>query len=205
MKTRSLASVVSFFALNLAVVGGASALAGCNAGSSGSADDDVVSEAQALSSESTSSDPVEDGAVSDEDASAASEEAVESTLDGPEPVEIGCGLRKTIRERIVSHFDKDGDGKLDDGELARDIAPRVQARREKLREALASHDANKDGKLDAAEREALKDDMIARYRAKRAEVKAKFDKDGSGNLDDAELAALKAAIRARFEGSTPEE
>ncbi len=114
----------------LALAASATAFTGCAADSSSSAASDdseaTLQSAEALSSESTATDPVEDAVVTDDDADAASAEAAEQD-DAPAPLDIGCGFRMTLRERIVKHFDKNGDGKLDDGE------------REALKDAIGTH------------------------------------------------------------------
>src|SRR5258708_9332680 len=58
--------------------------------------------------------PVEEGVVTDADAEQASTEAADTG--GPEPLDVGCGVRKSLRARIKEHFDANGDGKLDAAE-----------------------------------------------------------------------------------------
>jgi Ca2+-binding EF-hand superfamily protein len=204
----------------LALAAGSTVFAGCAADSS-SGDDDTeatLQSAEALSSESTATDPVEDAVTSDDDADADAAEAAEQD-DAPAPLDIGCGFRMTLRERIVKHFDKDGDGKLDHGEreaLKDAIGPHpklklelvaigVKARHHVLKRIEWAYDVDNSGDLDASERAALAAAVKVRCEERKERALAKFDANGDGKLDDGEVAALKAAIRARFEKEAPAE
>ncbi len=106
--------------------------------------------------------------------------------------------RPEARERIAE-FDADGDGLLDDAEIAgfrRHISDRIRQRTEMMfqrqREAIERFDTNGDGRLDRAEREA----------AMQAEMIRRHDRDGDGRLDPAEEQAMEAereAARQRWE------
>jgi hypothetical protein len=106
--------------------------------------------------------------------------------------------RPEARERIAE-VDADGDGLLDDAEIAAlrgRISERIRQRTEMMfqrqREALDRFDTNGDGRLDRAEREA----------AMQAEMVRRHDRDGDGRLDAAEEEAMQAereAARQRWE------
>ena len=201
----------------LAIAASSVAFAGC-AADTGSSDDETEStlqSAEALSSESTASDPVEDAVVTDADADEASVEAADQN-DGsdPSPLDAGCGLRQSLRERIKNHFDKNGDGKLDHDER-QDLKdaigghPRmklellkigVKARRHVLKRIVWAYDVDNNGSLDAGERAALKAAIQERCESRKERVLAKFDTNGDGKLDDGELReAIKDRVQARLE------
>jgi hypothetical protein len=66
------------------------------------------------------------------------------------------------RGAMTKKFDENGDGKLDDAELAKMHAARDARRAKRKAAALAKYDANKNGVLDPAERKAMRADRAAR-------------------------------------------
>ena len=103
-----------------AVFAGSFAFAGCATDTTAENDSDeqTLETASALSSESTDSDPVEDGVITDTDVSEAAAEADEQESSAPDPSDVGCGIRQPLRTRLKAHFDENGDGKLDATERA---------------------------------------------------------------------------------------
>ena len=104
--------------LTILALAATTAVTGCAADTSTKSDDaeELAQSAEALSSESGDTDPVEDAVVTDADAYEASAEAADQAADAPDPTDIGCGFRGNLRARIKAHFDANGDGKLDASE-----------------------------------------------------------------------------------------
>ena len=97
-----------------------------------------------------------------------------------------------MRPDILKEFDKDGDGKLNEQEMAAMIAAR-RAKGEMMRKAMEKEfDKDGDGKLNDEERKA----MMAEMQKRRAnapqyqEMLKRFDKDGDGKLNDEERKAM---------------
>jgi hypothetical protein len=104
--------------------------------------------------------------------------------DGPPPGPRGP--KGPPPPEVIREFDKDGDGKLNEEELAA-MKEAHKARREARRKAmLEKYDTDKDGKLSDEEKAAMK-------AAKKKELLEKYDKDGDGKLNEEER---KAAIEA---------
>lgn len=83
------------------------------------------------------------------------------------------------RKDLIQKFDKNGDGKLDDGERAK-LHADMKAKREAMKaDMLAKYDINKDGKLDKTERAVMKNE-----RAEIAFKKADTNNDGQLSLDE---------------------
>ncbi|MBE2215413.1 MAG: EF-hand domain-containing protein [Opitutaceae bacterium] len=111
-------------------------------------------------------------------------------------------------EEMIARFDKDGDGKLNEEEMAAAKAAAAERRGEMHDAALQRFDANGDGKLDDTERatarEAMKanrgagltDEQRAKARAEFEAYAAKYDKDGDGKLSAAERKAAREAWAA---------
>lgn len=188
-------------------------VAGCAANT---ADDgeDTLETAAALSSESTGEDPVEDGVMTDSDVAEASAEADDAGFDAPQPLDLGCGVRKAIRVRIKEHFDANGDGKLDASErqelkdavgnhprLKLELAKiGIKARHHVWKRIVWAYDVDDSGSLDQDEKAALAKAVAARCEARKERVLANWDADKDGQLDDGELAAaIKAHMEARRE------
>ena len=199
MSSRSISARLSMF---VALAATTVVFAGCAADTGSDDSEQTLATAEALSSESTATDPVEDGVVTDTDADEAAGEAAEQ--DGaPAPLDIGCGFRMTLRERIKKHFDTNGDGKLDASEREdlKDAVgnhPRlklelvkigIKARHHVMKRVVWAYDADGSGDLDATERAALKSAIDARCAARKARALAAFDTDADGKLDDGELRA----------------
>ncbi|MEO1856324.1 MAG: hypothetical protein ABGY95_03015 [Rubritalea sp.] len=87
----------------------------------------------------------------------------------------GCDKR---RAHMIEKFDKDGDGKISEGE--REAAKAAMAERKAT--FIAKHDSNGDGALDEDEKNAIKASFIA-----------KFDTDGDGKLNGDERKAVREA------------
>jgi Ca2+-binding EF-hand superfamily protein len=98
-------------------------------------------------------------------------------------------------KRIIARYDKDGDGKLNEQELAKYRADCSKHRAEFL--MLKKYDKDGDGKLNAEERARMKADRTAEQEAHRLEMLKKYDKDGDGKLNDEERARMKADQAAR--------
>ncbi len=77
-----------------------------------------------------------------------------------------------MRERMLKHFDEDGDGKLSESEKAAMETARTE-RTKRL-------DTDGDGKLSKAERQAGRDKMLKR-----------FDTDGDGKVSEKEREAAR--------------
>lgn len=189
-------------------------VAGCAANTDTSDADEVLETAQAMSSESTGEDPVEDAIGGSGDVDGAAAEAEESGFDAPQPLDLGCGVRKAMRTRIKEHFDADGDGKLDASErqeLMETIGdhPRaklafaklgVKVRHHVWKRIVWAYDADGSGSLEKEEKVALAKAVAARCEARKERILANWDKDGDGNLDDGEMRdAIAAHMKARRE------
>lgn len=124
----------------------------------------------------------------------------------PQQLEVFRGLveRSWNRERPemtdrMAEFDADGDGQLDENEIAtlrsgitERIRERTEARIENQRQTRERFDTDGDGRLDRSEREA----------ARRWEIIRRYDADGDGELDEQEQAALerdRASLRERLQ------
>jgi len=110
---------------------------------------------------------------------------------------------------ILKRYDKNGDGKLDDDEVAAAMdANRKSAGtdREKIRDRLKERqqiwlkefDKDGDGKLDAAECATMEQALRSRMEKNSGMLK-RFDTNGDGKLSDAEWAAAREKILAPFE------
>ena len=116
-------------------------------------------------------------------------------------------MRASRADELLKRFDKNGDGKLDDNELAdaheamlkeqldRQATQAARPNAEQFRaRMLELFDKNHDGKLDDEERaEARKyaeEHGLGSDLLNREEVMKRFDKNGDGKLDDAERAEL---------------
>lgn len=101
---------------------------------------------------------------------------------------------------IIKRYDTNGDGKLDEAEVAAVKEQALMAQQEtrekkraRVKEWLKEFDTNADGHLDAVERAAM--DVILRARAeKRPRILKRFDTDGDGKLSDAEWTAGREKI-----------
>ena len=112
-------------------------------------------------------------------------------------------------QEILKRYDKNGDGKLDDSELAaameenRETADanrqkKLDQLKEREKAWLKEFDKNGDGKLDAAELAVMEQTLRARLE-KNPRLMKKFDADGDGKLSDAEWAVVREKLLARFE------
>ncbi len=110
---------------------------------------------------------------------------------------------------ILKRYDKNGDGKLDDSEVAAAMDENRKAadadrekNRDKLKERqqawLKEFDKNGDGKLDASERATMEQTLRARLE-KSPRMLKRFDTDGDGKLSDAEWMAAREKILGKFE------
>src|SRR5688500_6566949 len=175
-------------------------VAGCAANTADDSSDaeDTLDTAAALSNESTGDDPVEDAVVADGDVDGAASEAESAGFDAPQPLDLGCGVRKAMRERIREHFDANGDGRLDASErqeLADAVGdhPRaklafvrlgIRARHHVWKRIVWAYDVDGSGSLERNEKVALAKAVQARCEARRERILATWDKDGDGKLDD---------------------
>jgi len=186
--------------------------AGCAQSTDNDSDEEVLETAAAMSGESTGEDPVEDGVASDNDVQGAADEESEAGFDAPQPLDLGCGIRKAIRTRIKEHFDANGDGTLDSSERAelKDalgdharakialVKIGIRARHHVWKRIVWAYDADNSGSLEKDEKVALAKAVQARCEARKARILANWDKDQDGTLDDGELrAAIVAHMQAR--------
>jgi hypothetical protein len=110
-------------------------------------------------------------------------------------VRAGCEVH---RARAVERLDANGDGDVDDDELADARARFMQlldAHRGRPPEEI---DSDGDGTISPVEHRAMMEAARAGHEARRAALDAEADTDGSGELDAQEEAALRALIRARI-------
>jgi Ca2+-binding EF-hand superfamily protein len=117
----------------------------------------------------------------------------------------GAGMNHPKRQELLKKYDKNGDGKIDDDELAdaraymRKDGGESATRMERQKKLLKEFDKNGDGKLDDAER-AQAEKAIQQFRERaekrRAEIVKRFDKDGDGELNEAERAEAEKAHAA---------
>lgn len=116
------------------------------------------------------------------------------------------GMNHPKRQELLKKYDKNGDGRIDDNELAdaraemrKSGSDESTTRMERQKKLLKEFDKNGDGKLDEAER-AQADKAIQNFREKsekrRAEIVKRFDKDGDGELNEAERAEAEKARAA---------
>jgi Ca2+-binding EF-hand superfamily protein len=114
----------------------------------------------------------------------------------------GGAMKHPKRQELLKKYDKNGDGRLDDDELA---AARTEMRKaggdgtmkgERQKKMLKEFDKDGDGKLNDAER-AQAEKAIEQFRQngekRRAEMIKRFDKDGDGELNEAERAEAEKA------------
>jgi Ca2+-binding EF-hand superfamily protein len=205
MTSRSFSIRLSILALAVS----STVFAGCAADTSSDDADEVLQSAEALSSESSATDPVEDAVVTDTDADEAAVEAADQG-DAPAPLDVGCGIRMSLKERIKKHFDTNGDGKLDHAErdalkdavgdhakLKLQLAKiGIKARQHVMKRIVWAYDVDNDGTLDATERAALAAAVQTRCDERKARALANHDTNGDGTLDDGEL---RAAIVERVQ------
>ena len=187
--------------------------AGCAAHTSDDeGSEETLDTAAALSSESTGDDPAEDAVAGTGDVEGAAAEAEEAGVDAPTPLDLGCGIRKAIRQRIKEHFDANGDGTLDDSER-QDLKDAVgdharakvafaklgiRARHHVWKRIVWAYDVDGSGSLEKDEKVALAKAVQARCEARRERILANWDQDGDGKLDDGELRdAIAAHVQAR--------
>lgn len=192
--------------------------AGCAANtsdeSSSTDSDETLDTAEALSSESTGEDPVEDAVAADGDVEGAAGEADEAGFDAPQPLDLGCGVRRAIRARIKDHFDANGDGQLgpmEKKQLVETIGdhPRakiafaklgIKVRHHVWKRIVWAYDVDNSGSLDKDEKVALAQAVKGRCEARKARILENWDADGDGKLDDGEMrAAIAAHVKARRE------
>lgn len=203
----------SFFSVSVLALATA---AGCTANTSddSSTVEETLDTAQAMSSESTGEDPVEDAVAADGDVEGAATEAEEAGFDAPQPLDLGCGVRKEIRARIKEHFDANGDGRLDSSER-QDLVdavgdhPRaklafvklgIKVRHHVWKRIVWAYDVDGSGSLEKDEKLALAKAVAARCEARKERILATWDADADGKLDDGELrTAIGAHMQARRE------
>jgi Ca2+-binding EF-hand superfamily protein len=190
--------------------------AGCAANTSDDAADgeQVLDTAEALSSESTAEDPVEDAVAASGDVDGAAGEAEAAGFDAPQPLDLGCGIRKAMRTRIKEHFDANGDGTLDASErqeLADAVGdhPRaklafaklgIKVRHHVWKRIVWAYDVDGSGSLEKDEKIALAKAVRARCEARKERILENWDADQDGQLDDGEMkAAIAAHVKARRE------
>lgn len=138
----------------------------------------------------------------DEDGS--DEDFADATDDAP-VIDRDCSLRGR-RQRLIAHYDTDGDGALSEAErdaLREDFGGGRRGRphvvRKLRREFLSRlYDADRSGDLDEGERAELNADLEARCEAQKAHRLANYDADASGDLSESEWQALAADVKARF-------
>jgi Ca2+-binding EF-hand superfamily protein len=98
----------------------------------------------------------------------------------------------------LKRFDKNGDGKLEDAEIAAIKPPTGKGKSGStaVTDTLAKYDKNNNGVIDGDEKDALRKD----FAASRDGALKKFDKNKDGKLDDEEIAALKVTSEKKSGG-----
>lgn len=112
----------------------------------------------------------------------------------------------SIKQELVTKFDKDGDGRLT-GEERRAA---LEAARTRIAERLGVRpddlprfDQDGDGRLSQEEREALKEFIKGHVGELKGKISARFDKDGDGKLNEAEREAAREQFRQGRDGNGP--
>lgn len=106
---------------------------------------------------------------------------------------------------IIRRYDTNGDGKLDEAEVAAAKEQMLMAtqekreqKRERVQERLRPFDTNGDGQLDETERRKM--DATLRARAENMpRLLKRLDTDGDGKLSDAEWAAGRDKVMDRLQ------
>jgi Ca2+-binding EF-hand superfamily protein len=136
---------------------------------------------------------------------------VSLAADNPQPA---TEMRASRGDELLKRFDKNGDGKLDEAELAdaheamlqeqmsRQAAVAKSPRAPELQaKMLEMFDKNHDGRLDDDERAAMRkyveENGLGPDGQTRVDLVKRFDKNGDGKLDESERAAMMAFLRGR--------
>jgi Ca2+-binding EF-hand superfamily protein len=201
----------SFFSVSVLAL---AAAAGCAANTSDDSAEEILDTAEALSSESTTEDPVEDAVAGSGDVDGAAGEAEAAGFDAPQPLDLGCGVRKAMRTRIKEHFDANGDGTLDASERQelKDAVgehPRaalafaklgIKVRHHVWKRIVWAYDVDGSGSLEKDEKLALAKAVHARCEARKERILANWDANQNGELDDGEMkTAIAAHVKERRE------
>jgi len=131
----------------------------------------------------------------------------EPTAEEPE-VHNRCDLG-AVRQRLISRYDTNNDGVIDDTEreqLQEDFGTRPPrgrfariVRRHKLKRLRFIYDADNSRHLDESEKATLREDLEIRCENRRAMILERFDENENGVLDPAERDAFKDSVRERFQ------
>ncbi len=121
------------------------------------------------------------------------------------PVETPAEAQAARDAEIIRRHDTNGDGKLDEAEIAAFKEQQLMAsqekreeKRERVQERLKRFDTDGDGQLDEAERRAM--DAVLRARAENTpRLLKRLDTDGDGKLSDAEWAAGREKVMERLQ------
>jgi Ca2+-binding EF-hand superfamily protein len=186
------------------------ALIGFGCGSSNSDDEQDVQSAaavEALSEGDTES--LND--VSAGDVAASAEEEADAEVDENTTIENDCSF-EAIRERVISHYDQNGDGKLEKKERRALADDMVSVKGRKLRwgwrwrlvRLAWIYNADKSGKLSAEERQNLREDLETRCENRMEKLLAEFDTNKNGVLDSDEWTAARAALKERRQAKVKE-
>jgi hypothetical protein len=158
-----------------------------------------------LTEASSTTDPVPEAVVMDNEDTDAVAEAEDADGSEPgEPEDVGCGFRGVRRGGAKKFFDRNNDGKLDESERAelrdtlgnhgkRGAAFKMLriGRPYLLKRIVWAYDADSDGMLSDTERQDLRDALQARCEKRKAEALAQFDANNDGQLDESEWRAAR--------------
>jgi Ca2+-binding EF-hand superfamily protein len=187
---------LTFFTLGLPLVG----VLGCQ--SSGSIDPTVDDATVVSALSQAEADSLDD--VSAGDVNGAAEEEADAAIDQEVVIENDCSL-SAVHARILTTYDKDGDGQLSMQEkiaLTLDVASKSGTRvnwgwQFRLLRLTWVYDSDDSGMLDEQERQIRRQDLEVRCENRLEQFLAAYDTDKDGALDKAEWTAVREAVKAK--------
>lgn len=99
------------------------------------------------------------------------------------------------RELLLRQFDKDGDGKLSEGERAELKKQMIQRKEERQTRMLQRFDTDKDGKLSAEEKKATFPVIAKENKEIHQAIRSEFDKDGDGKISPEEAQGIREWVQ----------